>query len=284
MTPDQYQLLVVYLLLFLLVGVGFIFVHLVVGKFVRPARPDAEKMTIYECGEPTIGSAWIQFDLRFYVVALLFVIFDVEVAFFFPWAVVFGRANTLANPDLPSEQRIQTVKELVASKPAVEEFETSVRTLALIEFFEKHARDEKVAALVGDLSDEAPEKREEAAKQLLAMGAPPPLLKDGAKSAEVRVAELRLKDFRTNEETEQLKKVYNQVQGSIDAGRSLGWIALVDIAIFFGILLVGFAYLWKRGDLDWVRSVAAEKMAASGLEPGGSRGEEEVLVEMTKHE
>ena len=50
-------------------------------------------MTIYECGEPTIGSAWMQFDLRFYVVALLFVIFDVEVAFFFPWAVVFGKAN-----------------------------------------------------------------------------------------------------------------------------------------------------------------------------------------------
>src|SRR5216684_5948570 len=89
--------LVGYLLLFLAVGAGFIFIHLVAGKFIRPAKPDAEKMTIYECGEPTIGSAWIQFDLRFYVVALLFVIFDVEVAFFFPWAVVFGKANQLAN-------------------------------------------------------------------------------------------------------------------------------------------------------------------------------------------
>jgi NADH-quinone oxidoreductase subunit A len=281
MTPDQYQLLVVYLLLFLLVGVGFIFVHLVVGKFIRPAKPDSEKMTIYECGEPTIGSAWIQFDLRFYVVALLFVIFDVEVAFFFPWAVVFGRANTLANPDLPAEQRIQTVRELVASGPAVEEFETSVRTLALIEFFEKHARDEKMVALVGDLGNESQEKREEAAKQLLALGAPPPLLKDGVKSAEVRVAELRLKDSLTEEEEKTLKKVDNQVQGSKEAGRTLGWIALVDIAIFFGILLVGFAYLWKRGDLDWVRSVAAEKMAASGLEPGG-RAEDEVLTTATK--
>src|SRR5438874_1970429 len=92
-----------YCLLFTAVGVGFIFVHLVAGKLIRPNRPGAEKKTIYECGEPTIGSAWIQFDLRFYVVALLFVIFDVEVAFFFPWAEVFGRANDVAHLDRPTD-------------------------------------------------------------------------------------------------------------------------------------------------------------------------------------
>src|ERR1700728_4125085 len=96
MTP-----LAAYLLLFTAVGVGFIFVHLLAGKLIRPSRPDAEKGTIYECGEPTIGSAWIQFDLPFYVVALLFVIFDVEVAFFFPWAEVFGKANALAAAKMP---------------------------------------------------------------------------------------------------------------------------------------------------------------------------------------
>src|SRR5215510_5804899 len=99
--------LVGYLLLFVVVGVGFILIHLLIGKVIRPAKMDFEKGQIYECGEPTIGSAWVQFDLRFYVVALLFVIFDVEMAFFFPWAVVFGQgiqemdkgtagANTLA--------------------------------------------------------------------------------------------------------------------------------------------------------------------------------------------
>src|SRR6202007_2798114 len=92
-----------YLLLFVAVGVGFIFVHLVIGKLIRPSKPGAEKQTIYECGEPTIGSAWIQFDLRFYVVALLFVIFDVEVAFFFPWAEVFGKANDVAAFDQPTD-------------------------------------------------------------------------------------------------------------------------------------------------------------------------------------
>src|SRR2546423_7318961 len=97
MTP-----LVFYLLLFVVIAAGFIFIHLVIGKLIRPNRPGAEKKTIYECGEPTIGSAWIQFDLRFYVVALLFVIFDVEVAFFFPWAEVFGRANDVAKLDRPT--------------------------------------------------------------------------------------------------------------------------------------------------------------------------------------
>src|SRR5438132_1737257 len=104
--------LVCYLLIFLILAVVFVFFHLMLGKLIRPARPEPEKLTIYECGEPTVGSAWIQFDLRFYVVALLFVIFDVEVAFFFPWAVVFGKASTLARPDLPEYQRILIAEEL----------------------------------------------------------------------------------------------------------------------------------------------------------------------------
>src|SRR5437868_5690897 len=81
------------LLVFLVVGSGFLFIHLLIGKMIRPGRPGFEKSTIYECGEPTVGSSWIQFDLRYYVVAILFVVFDVEVAFFFPWAIVFGTAN-----------------------------------------------------------------------------------------------------------------------------------------------------------------------------------------------
>src|SRR6476660_7515279 len=104
--------LLAYLLLFTSVGVAFILVNLTVGKFIRPAKMNAEKATIYECGEPTIGSAWVQFDLRFYVVALLFVIFDVEMAFFFPWAVVFGKANELADPNISAARRAQLGGEL----------------------------------------------------------------------------------------------------------------------------------------------------------------------------
>src|SRR3712207_5236110 len=97
-----------YLVVFVVVGSFFLFVHLLMGKFIRPSRPGHEKMTIYECGEPTVGSAWVQFDLRYYVVALLFVVFDVEVAFFFPWAVVFGKANEYhRNPTEETRQLLQ---------------------------------------------------------------------------------------------------------------------------------------------------------------------------------
>ncbi len=87
-----------YLALFAGVGVAFLFVNMVVGWFLRPANPIAEKLEVYECGEPTIGSSFVQFDLRFYVVALLFIIFDVEVAFFFPLATVFGKSTHMMEP------------------------------------------------------------------------------------------------------------------------------------------------------------------------------------------
>ena len=86
-----------YLALFAALGFGFIFANLLVGYFLRPYDPHEEKQEIYECGEPTIGSSFVQFDLRFYVVALIFIIFDVEVAFMFPWATVFGKATNLKN-------------------------------------------------------------------------------------------------------------------------------------------------------------------------------------------
>src|SRR5262245_18776601 len=104
---------VVFLVIFLVTGVGFLLMNLLLGRLFRPHRPDPEKETIYECGEPTIGSAWVQFDLRFYVVALLFVIFDVEMAFFFPWALVFGKANVVARQQETVEVRNQAAHELL---------------------------------------------------------------------------------------------------------------------------------------------------------------------------
>src|SRR5947207_985737 len=178
--------LVGYMALFIAVAVFFVFIQLVAGRFIRPVKPDPEKLTIYECGEPTIGSSWIQFDLRFYVVALLFVIFDVEVAFFFPWAVVFGKATALAQQNLPEGSRLAISRQLVT----------------------------------------------EGSGSLVATD-PPPTTK-----------------LVTPEDA-----------------RRLAWIAAGDIAVFFGVLLVGFAYLWRRGDLDWVRSIAAEKVASAETQP-----------------
>ena len=133
--------LVATIAVFISVGAVFLLGNLLLGKLVRPNRPSPEKGEIYECGEKPVGTAWIQFDLRFYVVALLFVIFDVEIAFFFPWAVVFGEHT----------------------RPDAGETATAFAQFAFFEFL-----------------------------------------------------------------------------------------------VFFGILLVGFAYLWKRGDLEWVKSTAGQ--------------------------
>jgi NADH:ubiquinone oxidoreductase subunit 3 (subunit A) len=79
------------ILVFLVMGIGFLAVNLVVWRIIRPSRFSEEKLTTYECGENPTGSAWIQFNIRFYVFALLFIIFDVEAVFLLPWAVVFRK-------------------------------------------------------------------------------------------------------------------------------------------------------------------------------------------------
>lgn len=76
-------------LVFAVVGIGFVLTALLIGSFVRPQVPTLEKLSTYECGEHAIGSAWVNFNIRFYVVALVFVVFDVEIAFMFPIALVF---------------------------------------------------------------------------------------------------------------------------------------------------------------------------------------------------
>jgi len=76
-------------LIFLLVGTLFVFVTLLVGRYFRPRNPNPVKAETYECGEPAVGPAWINFNIRFYLIALIFVIFDVEAALIFPVAVAF---------------------------------------------------------------------------------------------------------------------------------------------------------------------------------------------------
>lgn len=75
-------------LVFVLLGIAFVAGSLIAGWFVRPNKPDPEKTTIYECGEPTIGTAWIRYNSRFYTVALVYLLFDVEVVVLVPVALV----------------------------------------------------------------------------------------------------------------------------------------------------------------------------------------------------
>jgi NADH-quinone oxidoreductase subunit A len=134
-------------------GGAFVLVNLLIGSLARPQIPNPEKAATYECGEPAIGGSWVQFDLRFYIVALVYLIFDVEVALFYPWAVAYGSAGRLGEAT-------------------------------------------------------------------------------GLSAFDVRQ------------------------------------VALVDMLFFFGILLVGFAYLWRFGYLDWVRSAATTSVKTDGYATG----------------
>lgn len=92
MFPDYY-----YILFFLVLGVSFVAAAFVASWFLRPKiAPNAVKNSPYECGEVVKGTSRIQFNVRYYLFALIFVIFDVEVLFVVPWAVVFRQLGMLA--------------------------------------------------------------------------------------------------------------------------------------------------------------------------------------------
>ncbi len=195
-----------YLLLFTLIGAGFLFGNLFLGRFLRPKAPNAEKLEVYECGEPTIGSSFVQFDLRFYVVALLFIIFDVEVAFFFPWANVFGKATNLADPHF------------AAVEPATKSSQSGV----------------ELAPAAADLYRELGVRRPTV----------PPIVTESAAGKVI----------------ERAPQTVEEGQRAVaESSRRLALLSIWDIGVFFAVLLVGFAYVWKRGDLDWVRAVTGER-------------------------
>jgi NADH-quinone oxidoreductase subunit A len=83
-------------LLFLVGGALFIILTFLVSKLIRPNRPNTQKLSTYESGEEPIGAAWTQFNIRFYIVALIFILFEVELVFLFPWATIFSRKELIA--------------------------------------------------------------------------------------------------------------------------------------------------------------------------------------------
>ena len=76
-------------LVFIVVGLGFGCVPIIIGRLVGPHRPDTEKLSPYECGFEPFEDARLKFDVRYYLIAILFILFDLEIAFLFPWATVF---------------------------------------------------------------------------------------------------------------------------------------------------------------------------------------------------
>jgi NADH-quinone oxidoreductase subunit A len=78
------------ILIFLITGIIMVCVAFFIARLISPSNPTPEKLTSYECGEEPTGNAWLPFNSRFYVIALVFLLFDVEMVFIFPWAIVFG--------------------------------------------------------------------------------------------------------------------------------------------------------------------------------------------------
>ena len=95
MSPEYgYQYLFVTILALAAIGMGVL--PLVLAKFIAPKKPGLSKQSAYECGLPSTGDPWIQFRVQYYLYALLFVIFDVEVVFIYPWALVWKSFGLLA--------------------------------------------------------------------------------------------------------------------------------------------------------------------------------------------
>lgn len=231
-----------YLALFVAVGAVFLAVNLIVGWLVRPRMPNTEKLEVYECGEPAIGSSFVQFDLRFYVVALLFIIFDVEVALFFPWATVFGKATQLSDPGLVS---VVAVAADVREPGASAENETQ-GLVSVPGTPEAIALAPAGVGLFRELGFSEPQvpvfavpEREAAALQESLRGVPE------------REGHWAVQRF----------------------GSLLARTAISDMVVFYAVLLVGFAYVWYRGDLDWVRAVSAARARTPVPPPSSPRTE-----------
>lgn len=164
-----------YIVLFGSVGLLFLLVSLLLGRLLRPAAPTVAKLDVYECGEPAVGTSFIQFDLRFYVIALVFIVFEVEVALFFPPAVIYGAATRWMKPAAGDASSF--------------------------------AADVGVAVVPGEKSPE----------------------------------------------------------GLANDARWLAVACAADLMAFFAVILLGFAYVWRRGDLTWVRAFdKAQRPAGEG--------------------
>jgi len=81
----EYLPVLIFLVVATIIGVAL----LVIGSLISPTRPSSEKSSAYECGFPAFEDARMKFDVRYYLIAILFIVFDLEIAFMFPWAVVF---------------------------------------------------------------------------------------------------------------------------------------------------------------------------------------------------
>jgi NADH-quinone oxidoreductase subunit A len=191
-------------MIFLVVGAGTVLAALILGRFLRPKHPTPQKIEPYECGEEPVGSSRIQYDVRIYVAALLFLIFEIEVALFFPPAVLFGKL-------------IRWYKGMI---PSTEE--------AAVHRFIEAWHDEPGGRF-----------RLFPPKAFTQWATPAP---EGLSPQPTGIP----------------SKIEGKDPKPISAENRTplyfwAWVIAAELMIFFGILLVGYAYLWACGDLEWSR-------------------------------
>ena len=196
--------IVAYLALFATVGFLFVFASLLLGRLLRANAPTPLKLDIYECGEPAVGPGTVQFDLRFYVVALVFIIFEVEVAMFFPPATVLGKVTRLRDP---------SIEKVVVTEQTEPKWPRYQLTPAARKIYEE-----------------------------LGVANPTPPIP----SVDIKGSDMG--KVRAHIAKASARLIESQ-------SRSLAASAMLDLGLFFAVLMVGYAYVWRRGDLDWVRAI-----------------------------
>jgi len=183
-------------LAFLVVGGLFVLVALALGRLLRPHMPSHEKGSTYECGERPLGRAWFQFNPRFYLVALVFIVFEVEIAFMVPVSTVYrGWAQGVSGTDYAAAEQL------------------------------RFQREKEAIARGGNVS-------------------------------------LALQEAAANEKAE-LDRVRARPG---DADRPAAWLAFLELFVFVAILAVGLAYVWAKGDLEWVRRLKRDAPVKTGAD------------------
>ena len=96
MSPESYEYHYLFLGIFLLIAIAFPLLPIILAKFIAPKKPNPIKASSYECGVEAKGDSWVQFKAQYYIYALIFVIFDIEVIFIYPWAVAYRQMGVFA--------------------------------------------------------------------------------------------------------------------------------------------------------------------------------------------
>ncbi len=252
------------LMIFLILALLFLFGNLLLGRLLRPDRPNPTKSEIYECGEEAVGSSWVQFDMRFYVVALLFVIFDVEVVFLFPWAAVFGTSIQISKEtSIEKQTRLENRLFPPIERYSPKSFAASKKFPLLQNNPVPQANVEKME-VIAPLGKELPQQIQiEEKKGPIDL----PKVAQEKKEFPKNFPEMKKITLPFGKNLDDLKKMANKKSDPEERAREhrevaegIAWMTFYEMLFFFVLLLLGFAYLWKRGDLEWVRSTAQPKL------------------------